>query len=45
MRPELLAPDRSESGALVAIRDACREFEAEPSIGLLLDQLQGSECG
>jgi DNA primase len=43
VRPELLAPDRSESGALVAIRDACREFEAEPSIGLLLDQLQGSE--
>jgi DNA primase len=43
VRPELLAPDRSESGALIAIRDACREFEADPSIGLLLDQLQGSE--
>jgi len=43
VRPELLAPDRSESGALIAIRDACREFETEPSIGLLLDQLQGSE--
>jgi DNA primase len=43
VNPELLAPDRQESGALVAVRDICREFEAEPSIGLLLDRLQGSE--
>jgi DNA primase len=40
---ELLDPERKESGALVAIRDACREFEAEPSIGLLLDRLHGSD--
>jgi len=25
-----------------AIRDACREFEEEPSLGLVLDRLQGS---
>ena len=41
--PELLDPDRRESGALLAVRDACRDFELEPSIGLLLDRLQGSE--
>jgi DNA primase len=41
--PELLTPDRPESAALLAIRDACRESEEEPSFGLLLDRLQGSE--
>jgi DNA primase len=40
---ELLLAGSPESGALVKIRDACREFDAEPSIGLLLDQLQGSQ--
>ncbi|HUQ74218.1 MAG TPA: DNA primase [Burkholderiales bacterium] len=37
-----LAPNRPESQALLAIRDACREFDDEPSLGLLLDRLQGS---
>ena len=41
--PELLDPERTESGALLAVRDVCREFEAEPSVGLLLDRLQGSD--
>ena len=26
----------------MAIREACREFEDDPSLGLLLDRLQGS---
>jgi len=43
VNPAMLNPDRQESGALIAIRDACRELEAEPSVGFLLDQLQGSE--
>jgi DNA primase len=43
VNPALLASDREESGALIAVRDACRDFEAVPSIGLLLDRLQGSE--
>jgi hypothetical protein len=43
VNPGLLAPDREESEALIAVRDACREFETDPSIGLLLDRLQGSE--
>ncbi len=38
----VLAPERAESKALLAIRDACREFEEEPSLGLVLDRLQGS---
>jgi DNA primase len=38
----LLSPERAESKALLAIRDACREFEEEPSLGLVLDRLQGS---
>ncbi|HET7364021.1 MAG TPA: DNA primase [Burkholderiales bacterium] len=37
-----LLSDRAESKALLAIRDACREFEEEPSLGLVLDRLQGS---
>jgi len=43
VNPALLAPDREESDALIAVRDACREFEADPSLGLLLDRLQGSK--
>jgi DNA primase len=39
--PEVLAPDRPESKALLAIRDICREFEEEPTLGVLLDRLQG----
>jgi DNA primase len=38
----LLASERPESKALLAIRDSCREFEEEPSLGLLLERLQGS---
>jgi len=38
----VLSPERAESKALLAIRDACREFEEDPSLGLLLDRLQGS---
>jgi DNA primase len=40
---ELLFAGLPESGALIAIRDACREFETEPTIGLLLDRLEGSQ--
>jgi hypothetical protein len=43
VNPVLLNPDREESGALIAVRDACRELDAEPSIGLLMDRLQGSD--
>src|SRR5438067_10113771 len=38
----VLGQERAESKALLAIRDACREFEEEPSLGLVLDRLQGS---
>jgi DNA primase len=40
--PDSLAPGRPESQALLAVREACREFEDEPSLGLLLDRLQGN---
>jgi DNA primase len=40
---DLLVGSLPESAALLAIRDACREFEAEPSVGLLLDRLEGSK--
>jgi DNA primase len=40
--PDSLTPNRPESQALLAVREACREFEDEPSLGLLLDRLQGS---
>jgi DNA primase len=42
IEPVVLTPERPESRALLAIRDACREFDDEPSLGLLLDRLQGS---
>ena len=41
--PDSLTPNRPESAALLALRDACREFEDEPSLGLLLDSLQGNQ--
>ena len=40
---ELLFSSRPESAALIEVRNACRQFEGEPSSGLLFDQLQGSE--
>jgi DNA primase len=39
---DFLTPGRAESQALLAVREACREFEDEPSLGLLLDRLQGT---
>ena len=39
-----LDPGRPESQALLAVRDACRECDDEPSPGLLLDRLQGNPC-
>jgi DNA primase len=39
---DALNAERAESQALLAIREACREFEEEPSLGLLLDRFQGS---
>ena len=39
---DLMRAERPESRALLAIRDACRDFEDEPSLGLVLDRLQGS---
>jgi DNA primase len=41
--PEALETERPESQALLAIRDACREFDDEPSVGLLFERLQGSQ--
>ncbi|MBW8904620.1 MAG: DNA primase [Betaproteobacteria bacterium] len=38
---DLLLRNLPESGAVIAVRDACREFETEPSVGLLVDRLQG----
>jgi DNA primase len=40
--PDFLTASRPEAQALIAVREACREFEDEPSLGLLLDRLQGS---
>jgi len=40
--PDALNTDRPESQALLAIQQACREFEEEPSLGLLLERLEGS---
>ncbi|HET7672216.1 MAG TPA: DNA primase [Burkholderiales bacterium] len=40
--PDALTPTRPESQALLAVREACRESEDDPSLGLLLDRLQGS---
>jgi DNA primase len=41
VNPAVLRPDRPESQALIAIRDLCREFDEEPSFGILLDRLEG----
>jgi DNA primase len=40
--PEALNTDRPEAQALLAIQQACREFEEEPSLGLLFERLEGS---
>jgi DNA primase len=42
--PGALTPDRPESSALLTLRDACRELEDEPSLGVLLDRIQGHPC-
>ena len=42
--PGALTPERPESSALLALRDACRELEDEPSLGVLLDRIQGHPC-
>ena len=39
---DALSSQRPESQALLAIREACRDFEEEPSLGLVLERLQGS---
>ena len=39
--PHAIDPERPESRALLALRDACREMEEEPSLGVLLDRIQG----
>ena len=41
--PDALNTDRPEAQALLAIQQACREFEEEPSLGLLLERLEGSQ--
>ena len=40
---DLLSARLPESGALLVLRDLCRDFEDEPSLGLLLDRLQGNQ--
>ncbi|MGQ0544887.1 MAG: DNA primase [Betaproteobacteria bacterium] len=40
---ELLGPRLPESAALLALREVCRGFEDEPSLGLALDRLQGNQ--
>ena len=41
MTPAVLAAERPESKALLAIRDACRDFEEDPTLGVLFERLQG----
>jgi DNA primase len=41
--PDALDTDRPEGQALLAIRQACRDFEEEPSLGLLFERLEGSQ--
>jgi DNA primase len=40
--PAALTPGRPESEALLAIQEACRDLDDEPSLGMLLDRLQGN---
>jgi len=42
--PLALTMDRPESQALLALRDVYREMEEDPSLGVLLDRLQGHPC-
>jgi DNA primase len=39
--PGVLAAERPESKALIALRDACRGFDDDPTLGVLLERLQG----
>jgi len=39
--PGVLSPERPESKALLAVRDACRDFEEDPTLGVLFERLQG----
>jgi DNA primase len=41
--PDALNSDRPEAQALLAIRQACREFEEEPSLGFVLERLESSQ--
>ncbi len=41
INPDVLNPDHPETEALVAIREISRQFEEEPSLGALIDRLQG----
>jgi DNA primase len=41
--PDTLNLERPESQALLAIREACRQFDDEPSLGLLFERLEGSQ--
>ena len=42
--PHVLNPERPESNALLALRAVCRELEDEPSLGVVLDRIQGHPC-
>jgi hypothetical protein len=41
--PDALNTERPEAQALLAIRQACREFEEDPSLGLLFERLESSQ--
>jgi DNA primase len=41
--PDTLNLERPESQALLAIREACRQFDDEPSLGLLFERLEASQ--
>ena len=42
--PQVLNPDRPESDALLTLRGVWRELEEEPSLGVVLDRIQGHPC-
>jgi DNA primase len=41
---DLLSPRLPESAALLALRELCRGFDDDPSLGLVLDRLQGNQA-
>jgi len=41
--PATLTPGKPETQALLALREACRDLDDEPSLGMLLDRLQGNQ--